>query len=264
MELFDTHCHLDLDVYDVDRNAVLARAHAAGVGRFVNPAFDLASSVRAAALAGQREDTWATVGIHPNSAGEVDDAVLAALRAMAGQPRVVAIGEIGLDYHWNRFPPDIARSAFARQIGLARELRMPIIIHCRDAMADVLDVLAAANQGDDAVPVLLHAFSGDSDQARIAIERGYLIGLGGPLTYKRADDLRAVACSVPLTSIVLETDAPYLSPHPFRGKRNEPCHVVDVAVRLAEIRGVDLSEIARQTTANADRFFNIHSTIAQH
>ena len=263
LDLFDTHCHLDLDVYDGDRDEVFARAHAAGVRRFVNPAFDLASSARAAALAGRREDTWAAVGIHPNAAGELDDAALAALRAMAGQPRVVAIGEIGLDFHWNSFPPDIARSAFARQIGLARELRKPIIIHCRDAMADVLDVLATANPGDDAAPVLLHAFSGDADQARTAVERGYLIGLGGPLTYKRADDLRAIACSVPLASIVLETDAPYLSPHPFRGRRNEPCHVADVAVRLAAIRGIDLSEIARQTTLNAHRFFNIHSTLAQ-
>jgi len=263
LDLFDTHCHLDLDVYDGDRDEVFARANAAGVHYFLNPAFDMASSARAAALAASRRDTWAAVGIHPNAAGDLNDGALADLRALAGQPRVVAIGEIGLDYHWNSFAPSVARTAFVRQIELAQAMRKPILIHCRDAMADVLDALAVANRGDEAVPVLLHAFSGDELQARIAVERGYLIGLGGPLTYKRADALRAIACWVPLGSIVLETDSPYLSPHPFRGRRNEPRHVADVAARLAAIRGIDPSELGLQTTLNALRFFNIHSTPAQ-
>lgn len=263
MDLFDTHCHLDLDVYDGDRDEVFARAHAEGVKYFLNPAFDMASSARAAALAATRLDTWAAVGIHPNAAGDLNDAALAGLRALAAQPRVVAIGEIGLDYHWNSYPPDVARAAFVGQIELARDLRMPILIHCRDAMADVLDTLASANRADDAVPVLLHAFSGDETQARIAVERGYVIGLGGPLTYKRADALRAIACWVPLESIVLETDSPYLAPQPFRGRRNEPRHVADVAAHLAAIRGIDPSELRLQTTLNARRFFNIHSTPAQ-
>jgi TatD DNase family protein len=263
LELFDTHCHLDLEVYDGDRDEVYARAAGAGVARFLNPAFDMASSARAVALAAKREDTWAAVGVHPNGAGDLDDAALSALRTLASHPRVVAIGEIGLDYHWSSFPPQVARTAFERQIGLAQELRKPIIIHCRDAMADVLDVLTSANHGPHAVSVLLHAFSGNADQARIALKRGYLIGLGGPLTYKRADDLRAIAQGFPLESIVVETDSPYLAPHPFRGRRNEPCHVADVAARLAEIRGMDAADVARQTTANALRLFNIHSTPAQ-
>ena len=263
MELFDTHCHLDLDVYAGDRDEVYARAARAGIVRFLNPAFDMASSARAVALAMQREDTWAAVGIHPNAAGDLDAAALAALRALAAHPRVVAIGEIGLDYHWNSVTPEVARTAFERQIELAQELGKPIIIHCRDAMADVLDILAAANGGQNQVPVLLHAFSGDADQARIAVERGYRIGIGGPLTYKRADVLRATAANLPLRAIVLETDSPYLTPEPFRGRRNEPGHVALVATRLAALHGIDLAELASLTTANAIAFFNIHSTPAQ-
>jgi TatD DNase family protein len=260
LALFDTHCHLDLELFDADRDDVYARAHAAQVTRFLNPAFDLASSGRAARLATMREDTWAAVGIHPNAANEVDDAALTALRGLASHPRVVAIGEIGLDYHWNSFPAAVARAAFQRQIELARELGKPIIIHCRDAMVDVLDTLAEADRGPDASPVLLHAFSGDAGQARLAVERGYTIGLGGPLTYKRAEDLRAIARSISLQSIVLETDSPYLAPHPFRGRRNEPCHVADVAALLATLRGVDPELVAETTTANALRLFNIRST----
>ncbi len=263
LELFDTHCHLDLDVYDVDRDEVYARATRAGVVRFLNPAFDMASSARAVARATQREDTWAAVGIHPNAAGDLDAEALAALRALAAHPRVVAIGEIGLDYHWNSVPPDVARTAFERQIALAQELGKPIIIHCRDAMADVLDILAAVNCGKNQVPVLLHAFSGDADQARVAVERGYRIGIGGPLTYKRAEDLRATAARLPLGAIVLETDAPYLTPEPYRGRRNEPGHVALIAARLAALRGIDLAELAELTTATALGFFNIHSTLAQ-
>lgn len=263
MDLFDTHCHLDLDVYDGDRDEVFARAKAANVRFFVNPAFDLSSSARAAALAAVRNDTWAAVGIHPNAAGALDATALSALRALAAHPRVVAIGEIGLDYHWNSFPADVARATFVRQIELAQALRKPIIIHCRDAMADVLAILAEVNDGRDQVPVLLHAFSGDSDQARIAVERGWLIGIGGPLTYKRSEALRAIASSAPLGSIVLETDSPYLTPEPFRGRRNEPSHVAEVAARLASLRGIDPAEIASKTSANAFKFFNIHSTLAQ-
>jgi TatD DNase family protein len=215
------------------------------------------------ALAAARNDTWAAVGIHPNAAGALDATALAALRALAAHPRVVAIGEIGLDYHWNSFPADVARATFVRQIELAQTLRKPIIIHCRDAMADVLSILAEVNDSRDQVPVLLHAFSGDADQARIAVERGWLIGIGGPLTYKRSEALRAIASRAPLGSIVLETDSPYLTPEPFRGRRNEPSHVAEVAARLASLRGIDPAEIASKTSANALKFFNIHSTLAQ-
>ncbi|MEO6062238.1 MAG: TatD family hydrolase [Thermoflexales bacterium] len=263
MDLFDTHCHLDLNVYDADRDEVIARARASNVRLFLNPAYDMSSSARAAALAADRDDTWAAVGIHPNAAADLDGGALAALLELAGRPRVVAIGEIGLDYHWNSVPPDVARVAFERQIALAQVLGKPIIIHCRDAMADVLNVLADTNGGQNRVPVLLHAFSGDSDQARVAVARGYMIGIGGPLTYKRSDELRAIACSVPLGSIVLETDSPYLTPEPYRGRRNEPRHVAEVSARLAVLRGIDPAEIASATTANAVGFFNIHSTLAQ-
>jgi len=263
LTLFDTHCHLDVEAFNGDRGAAFKRAHAAGVTAFLNPAFDLASSQRAAALAGQRPDVWAAVGVHPNDAGELDDAVLASLEALLAQPRVVAVGEIGLDYHWNRHPVDVAKAAFVRQIALARAHGVPVIIHCRDAMADALDVLVAENSGPGAVPVLLHAFSGDADQAREAIRRGYWLGIGGPLTYPRAETLRAIAQDAPLERLVLETDSPYLTPDPWRGRRNEPRHVADVAARLAVIRGIDLAEVAAATTQNAHSLFKIESSSAQ-
>ncbi len=263
MTLFDSHCHLDLPVFDSDREDVIWRARAAGVLRFLNPAFNLASSARAAALAGTRNDVWAAVGIHPNSAGELTSEALLQIERLAASERVVAIGEIGLDYHWNTFPRAVALSAFVAQIELARSLRMPIIIHCRDAMDDVLATLVEANGGQSEVPVLLHAFSGDARQARLALERGYTIGVGGPLTYPKSTELREIITGWPVDRILLETDSPYLAPHPFRGKRNEPGHVATIARKLAELRKLEMDDIGEVTTRHALDFFNIHSSPSQ-
>lgn len=257
MNLFDTHCHLDVADFDGDREAVFARAREAGVVAFLNPAYDLASSARAAALAAERGDVWAAVGIHPNGAHEANPDGLNRLEGLLRAPRVVALGEIGLDYHWNSHAPEVARRAFADQIVIARAAAKPIIIHCREAMADTLATLADANRGASAVPVLLHAFSGDEDQALEALRRGYTLGLGGPLTYRKAEALRRIAAAAPLGQIVLETDAPYLSPHPFRGQRNEPARVALVAERLAAVRGVTADAVAEATTATARRFFGL-------
>lgn len=257
MILFDTHCHLDDTAFDGDRDAVFARARNAGVGAFLNPAYDLASSARAAALAGAHDDVWAAAGIHPNDAQEADAQGLLRLDELLRAPRVVALGEIGLDYHWKRHSPVVARRAFSDQIGLARAAGKPVIVHCREAMADVLATLSEVNTGTSAVPVLLHAFSGDEEQARESLRRGYLLGIGGPLTYPKAETLRRIAASAPLSQIVLETDAPYLSPQPFRGRRNEPAHMTGVAERLAALRGVPVDEIAETTTANARRLLGL-------
>ena len=263
MTLFDSHCHLDLPIFDSDREDVIRRAQAAKVLGFLNPAFDLASSARAAAMAGSRNEVWAAVGIHPNSAGELTGEALLQIERLAATERVVAIGEIGLDYHWNTFPKAVALSAFVAQIELARSLRLPIIIHCRDAMDDVLATLMEANRGPSEVPVLLHAFSGDARQARLALERGYTIGVGGPLTYPKSTGLREIISGWPMDRILLETDSPYLAPHPFRGKRNEPGHVATIAQKLGELRGLALDEIGEVTTRHALDFFNIHSSPSQ-
>jgi len=251
--LFDTHCHLDLPVFDGDREDVFARARAAGVGLFLNPAFDLASSERAVALADARPDVLAAVGIHPNDADALD-AAWDRLRELAGHPRVAAIGEIGLDYHWDRASRAAQARAFVRQLGLARDLGLPVIIHCRDAHQDTLDLL---HRHADGLAVLLHAFSGDAAIARRALDAGYTLGIGGPVTYKKAEALRQAAADAPLDQLVLETDAPYLPPHPHRGARNEPAYLALISERVSQVRGVSLADIAAATTGAARRLFGL-------
>lgn len=268
---FDTHCHLDTPPFDADCDAVLARAHAAGVTRFLNPSYDLDSSRRAAALATARPDVWAAVGVHPNDIGHLDDQCLYEIEQLSQQPRVVAIGEIGLDYHWNTFPRQQQIDGFVRQLQLAQRLHLPVIIHCRDAYDDTLDVLAKFKienlklKIEDHVPpsfsifnsqfsILLHSFAGNSQQAEEALGRGYYLGIGGPITYPKNESLREIVREMPLGQLLLETDAPYLSPQKFRGKRNEPSHIPLIAERIAQIRGISVAELGATTTQNAINF----------
>ncbi len=258
--LFDTHCHLDTELFDADRDDVFARAYAAGVTQFLNPAYDLASSRRAAQLANGRADVVAAVGLHPNDIGHLDDACMSQLETLAATERVVAIGEIGLDYHWDTHPRPLQRAGFVRQFALAQRLQLPVIIHCRDAYDDLMETLAEIDVGTTAqprVPVLLHSFAGKPAHARAAIAQGYFLGIGGPLTYKNAHTLRDVVQSVPLTQLVLETDAPYLPPIPHRGQRNEPAYMRLVAEHLATLLHMPLDELAQVTTANAKRLFKV-------
>jgi TatD DNase family protein len=295
--LFDTHCHLDTPSFDDDRDEVFARARANGVTRFLNPAYDLISSRRAAVLAQARDDTVCAVGIHPNDIGSLNDECLSELRQLAESSeqrnKVVAIGEIGLDYHWDKFSRPQQRDGFVRQIALAQEFGLPVIIHCRDAAkpagayADCLEILAEAAEaptpdpspanrnsqerggrtplsrsdgrgvGGEGFRVLLHSFAGSPAEARFAFERGWYIGVGGPITYKKAHELREIVKRAPLEQIVLETDAPYLSPEPHRGRRNEPAHVRLVAEQVAELRGLSIDEIAHTTFTNAQRLFGL-------
>jgi TatD DNase family protein len=252
--LFDTHCHLDVEAFAPDREDIIARARVAGVTQFVNPAYDLESSQRATALAQTHADLYAAVGIHPNDIGALDDKQLSALQGLAQSPKVVAIGEIGLDYHWNTFPPARQKDAFKAQLRMAQALNLPVIIHCRDAYDDTLALLErhAPTRG-----VLLHSFAGSTEQAQEAQARGYILGIGGPLTYKNAHALRLIVSNTLPQHIVLETDAPYLSPQPHRGRRNEPAYLLLVAERLAALWGQRIEEVAAITTATARRFFRL-------
>ena len=262
INLFDTHCHLDTQPFDADREAVFASAQANGVIQFLNPAFDLASSQRASALAASRSDVVCAVGVHPNDVGSLTAECLSEIEALAkSSGKVVAIGEVGLDYHWDRFPRPQQREGFLRQIELANGLHLPIIIHCRDAAkpagayADCLEILAAHATAQQ--PILLHSFAGSPAEARFAFERGWYIGVGGPITYKKAHELREIVTRAPLPQLVLETDAPYLTPEPHRGQRNEPAQVRLVAAKVAELRGMSLEEIAQATFTNAQRLFGL-------
>ncbi len=260
--LTDTHCHLDFEQFDEDREEVIARALYAGLVRILNPAVDLPTSRRALALAEKYEFVYAAVGMHPNSALEWTDETTDALREMAAHPKVVAIGEIGLDYYWDDAPHDVQVYVFRAQLELAAELGLPVIIHNREAGMDILPMLtdwqaqlAAAGRPLAKHPGVLHSFSGTEAQAHQAIAANFYLGVTGPVTFKNAVDLQSLISNLPLTQLLIETDAPYLTPHPFRGKRNEPARVALVAGKIAELRSLPLDEVARVTGENAARLF---------
>lgn len=255
--LFDTHCHLDTPAFDADREAALVRARQAGVSRFLNPGYDLASSQRAVELAQRHPNVYAAVGVHPNDAREFAAETLDQLRALATQPKVVAIGEIGLDYYWKTVPPQRQAEAFVAQLELARALDLPVIIHCRDAYDDCLALLE--RHGRD-LSVVMHAFGGELSHLWRALDLGCTIGIGGPVTYPKAQRLREVAASVPLDRLVLETDAPYLSPQPHRGKRNEPAFLPLAAAVVADVRRMRIEDLARATGDNSVRLFRLEQT----
>ncbi len=250
--LVDTHCHLDLEQFDADREAVVQSAREAGVTHMLVPGIDLAACRRAVALAEQYPEVRAAVGIHPNSTAEFDNETLAELRDLAQHPKVDALGEIGIDLYWQTVPLELQERAFRAQLELAAALERPVIIHDRDAHAEVMLVLR-----DQAPPagVVLHSFSGEAALADEALAAGFYLGVDGPLTYKKNDALRAIFAGAPEDRILTETDAPYLTPQPRRGRRNEPAYVRFVAEKLAEVRGVALAALAPVLAANAARLF---------
>jgi TatD DNase family protein len=251
--LIDTHCHLYHRDYDGDRDVVIARAVEAGVEAMVVIGYDLASSEAAVRLASADRRLFATVGIHPHDAVTLDDAALARLRELAANPRVVAIGEIGLDFYRDVSPREVQERAFRIQVELARELSLPIVLHTRESDAEVLALLEQWRIG--AYRGILHCFGNDVATAERAFHLGLHVGIGGVLTFKNARALQETVGTLPLERIVLETDCPYLAPHPFRGRRNEPSHVTLVAAKLAELHARPLDEVAAVTTANAQRLF---------
>ncbi|HEY3066313.1 MAG TPA: TatD family hydrolase [Methylomirabilota bacterium] len=255
--LFDTHAHLHFPDFAGDLDAVLARARAAGVTRMITVGTNVETSRAAIALAAREPDVWATVGIHPHDAAAVDSAVLADLEALAQAPRVVAVGEIGLDFFRNLSPPDAQERALRSQLALARRLRKPALIHCRDAHAPALAILAEERVGD--VGGIMHCFSGDTEIAARCLDLGLLISLAGPVTYPNARALPDVARFVPADRLVVETDCPYLPPQAHRGKRNEPAYLAITAARVAELRGETVESLAPRLTENARRVFGLAS-----
>jgi len=232
----------------------MARAREAGVARMLIPGTDLATSRRAVALAEAHHNVFAAVGVHPTSTADWGLETLTEIRALASHPKVVGIGEIGIDLYWKTVPLETQQQAFRDQLALAAELNRPVIIHDRDAHAEVLEILRIHSPP---AGVVLHSFSGDQVMAEVALAQGFYLGVDGPLTYKKNEALRAIFAAAPLNRILIETDAPYLTPQARRGQRNEPAYVRWVAEKLAEIRQCDLSDVAQATTANAERLFGI-------
>ena len=257
--LVDTHCHLDFSTIVSDVDEVIGRAMTAGVTRMVIPALDLDSVRVILSLVGRHDGLFAAVGVHPNSAEDWQDAWIDDLRGLARQRKVVAIGEIGLDYYWNKTPIDVQHSAFERQLELAAECGLPVIVHNREASNDVVAALKASPLARTERPGVLHSFSADWPTATAVLDLGFYVGITGPLTYKKAGELREIAARVPLDRILIETDSPYQTPVPHRGSRNEPANVRLVAEKLAEIRGLPYPEIARITTENAERLFGFET-----
>ncbi len=252
---FDSHAHLDDRKYDHDRHEMLMRAREKGVSYIVNIGYDIPSSRRSVSLANNYDFIYAAVGIHPHDAAEAGEESLAELRHLAKNPKVVAIGEMGLDYYRNLSPREIQQEIFRRQIRLAIDLRKPVVIHDRDAHGDVMRILKEENAA--LAGGIMHCFSGSLEMARECLKMGFYISVAGPVTFDNARRLREISVEIPLDRLLIETDAPYLTPEPHRGKRNESAYVVHVAERIAQLRGIPLEEVAEATTANAKRLFRI-------
>ena len=251
--LFDTHAHMDDSAFDADREALLAALPEKGIGLLMNPGCSLASSRNAVALAESFDYIYAAVGSHPDAAREVCPEVIAEYRALCKLPRVKAIGEIGLDYHYEDVPRGIQQSAFRSQMALAAELDLPVIVHEREAHEDGMRIV----EEFPGVTGVFHCYSGSLDMAKWLIARGWYIGFTGVLTFKNARKALEVAGNIPLDRIVLETDCPYMSPEPFRGKRNAPGKLYRMAERLAELRGMTVEEVQERTFQNGRRLYRI-------
>ncbi|MGC2062083.1 MAG: TatD family hydrolase [Thermodesulfovibrionales bacterium] len=253
IQFIDTHCHLEMEQFDGDRDEMIRRARTAGVGTMITVGSDLESVAKAIELSGNDDNIFAAVGVHPHEARHVDENVCRRLSAWASHPKVVAIGETGLDYHYDHSPRDVQMSVFRKHLELASDAGLPVIIHCREAWDDTIRILKESGNSRG----VLHCFSGNRNMAAEVISLGYHVSVAGPVTFRKAADLREVARLVPDEYLLLETDAPYLSPEPYRGKRNEPAFLVHTAHFIAGLRGISLEDIARITTLNARRLFSI-------
>ncbi len=251
--LIDTHCHLNHADLASDLSGVLRRAREAGVGRVICAGFDMESSLLAVRQAREFPMVYATAGVHPHDASRfrAEDGEL--LEELCRGEEVVAVGETGLDYHYDLSPRDVQQRVYRQHIRLAHRLALPLVIHSREAGDDILDILA-----DEGMPergAVLHCFSGDAAMASRAVEMGCRLGIAGTITFRSADDFRGVVEGLPSDSLLVETDAPYLTPHPYRGRRNEPSRVRLVAEKLAEVRGSSFGDVAKSTSANACSLF---------
>lgn len=267
MRLVDTHCHLDFDAYRDDLDDVLARAWEAGVERILIPGIDLESSQNALRLAERHSRVYVAVGVHPNSAKTWRAGSVQRIEALIEHPKVVAIGEIGLDYYRDRAPHELQVEVLGRQLKVAQRAGLPVVLHVRNAdnedrscIIDLLDILAAwKEKARGSYPAnrfgVLHSFSGNGEEARRSIDLGFKLGVTGPVTFQNAHTLHQVVTSSPLACLLIETDGPFLTPHPHRGKRNEPAYVRHVAEKIASLKGLAAQEVASKTTENAQRLF---------
>ena len=252
--LFDTHAHMDDHAFDADRETLLADLPGQGIGLLMNPGCSLASSRKASALSRRYDYIYAAAGSHPDAADEVNEEVLEEYRNLCrDNPKIKAIGEIGLDYHYEDIPREIQQRAFRLQMGLARELNLPVIVHEREAHEDGINIVSEFPE----VTGVFHCYSGSAEMAKWLTARGWYIGFTGVLTFKNARKAVETAAAVPLDRIVLETDCPYMSPEPFRGKRNDPGKLYRMAEKLAEIRGLTVEEVHAITTENGKRLYRI-------
>jgi TatD DNase family protein len=256
----DSHAHIEMEEFDRDREEVIQRARDLGVEIIVNVGDgDVARDSHEAAfrIAEKHEFIYTTVGVHPHEARLLDDRLYARLEELSVHPKVIAWGEIGLDYHYDNSPRDDQRAAFRKQLQMAGERRLPAVIHTREAEADTLTVLAEEWQGAR-LPGIIHCFTGTRAFAEAVVELGFYISFSGVVTFKKSEDLRDTARSLPLERILIETDSPFLAPVPFRGRRNEPAYVVETARAIGELRGLAAEEIGRVTTENFKRLFGLN------
>src|SRR5580704_1000221 len=253
--LVDSHCHLDFDDFADDLDGIVARARAAGIGRMVTISTRVKRRAGLLAIADRFPDVYGSIGTHPHHAHEELDLTTADLVALTRHPKTVALGEAGLDYHYDLSPRDAQERGFRNHIAAARETGLPLVIHSREADADMAAILEEET-GKGAFPAVLHCFTGGRELAQRAVALGLFVSFTGILTFKKSDELRAIAAELPADRILVETDAPYLAPGRYRGKRNEPSYVVETAKVLAQTRNVTFDEIARQTTENFFRLFS--------
>ncbi|WP_340279209.1 TatD family hydrolase [Staphylococcus coagulans] len=254
--LIDTHVHLNADQYDEDLEEVIQRALDAGVDRMFVVGFDTKTIERAMQLIDAYDFIYAIIGWHPVDAIDFTDERLEWIEELSKHPKVIGIGEMGLDYHWDKSPKDVQKEVFRKQIALAKRVKLPIIIHNREATQDCIDILMEEHAEE--IGGIMHSFSGSPEIADVVTNKlNFYISLGGPVTFKNAKQPKEVAKHVSLDRLLVETDAPYLSPHPYRGKRNEPARVTLVAEQIADLRGISYEEVAAQTTQNAERLFGL-------
>lgn len=254
--LFDTHVHLNAEQFEDDLSEVIERATQAGVERMVVVGFDRPTIQKALELVEAYDFIYASVGWHPVDAIDMTDEDLRWIEELSSHRKVVALGEMGLDYYWDKSPKDIQQDVFRKQIRLAKKVKLPIIIHNREATADLVTILK--EEGADEVGGIMHCFSGSVEIAKECMEMNFYISLGGPVTFKNAKKPKEVAKEIPLDKLLIETDCPYLAPHPYRGKRNEPAYVKLVAEQIAELKGISLADVAKKTTENAKKIFDIN------
>ena len=250
--IFDTHAHYDDEAFNTDRDELLRSMEAHGIGRIVNIGANMETSARTVALTEQYPFLYGAVGVHPNEVGDMTEQDLVRLAQWTELEKVVAIGEIGLDYYWDDVPSDKQKEIFQLQVDLAKKHQKPIIIHCRDAYEDTYEVLKRNGH-----PGIMHCYSGSVEMAKRFIDLGFYISLAGPVTFKNARVPKDVAEKIGLEHLLIETDCPYLTPHPYRGSLNEPANVVYIAQEIAKLKNMEIESVASQTTFNAKKVFGI-------